>query len=152
MVTKVGVLDPGVGVFTSDCIDLGSVATFLTVEFETARHAFDLQRITASFIVYWRNKAVMRNFRTSSTAKFVNYVAYTYIRLFGFLTSSASLRIRTPDPHQKTLRISTSSASIRIRAPDPHQKALRIVMLAMQEEKFLHLFSCSIFFRFQILK
>ncbi len=46
VITKVGVLDPGVRVLTGDCVDLGSVATFLTVEFETARHAFDLQRIT----------------------------------------------------------------------------------------------------------
>jgi hypothetical protein len=46
VITKMGIFDSGVRVLARDSVDLGAVATFLDVKLETARHAFDLQRIT----------------------------------------------------------------------------------------------------------
>ncbi len=42
MVTKMGVLDPGVCVLACYRVDLGTVAALLAVELETAWYAFDL--------------------------------------------------------------------------------------------------------------
>ncbi len=42
VITKMGIFDPGVRVLAGHRVDLVAIATFLAVEFETARHAFDL--------------------------------------------------------------------------------------------------------------